>query len=100
MKKSLLLLLSSFVSIGVYSQVTYSLELESFKGKEPKEVFEDISTNLDYKKRSIEKENILIFEAKHSYTADKINSIISSFGYITKRITILEGDRKRIIFEH
>lgn len=96
--KKILTLLFLGATFFSFSQNSYQLELTSFNDRHPKEVFEDISTRLDYTSRHI-KEGVLTFQSNENYSTEKILRIVESFGYTIKSFKLIEGEKEKVLFE-
>ena len=84
----------SFFSI---SQHKYSLEVESFNGKQPTEVLDEITQYIvDYNKYF--EDGIFFFESKILYTEENFREISAVTGYIIKEFKVL-SDIKEEDFE-
>jgi len=84
--------LLSFFFVGIsffsFSQYKYSLEVESFNDKHPKEVLDDISQYIEDYNRHI-KDGVFLFESKVLYTEENFYEIAAATGYIIKEFKVL-----------
>lgn len=94
-------LLTSFIlglSFFSFSQYEYSIEVEDFKNKNPKTVFDEVSHYLDDHSRYI-KDGKFTFQSESLYSLEKINHIVNISGYSLKNFTILSTKEEEKLLE-
>lgn len=90
-----LILIFLGITLCSFSQHTYSLELNSYNGKHPKEVLDDISQHFDNYNRHITDE-VIVFESKVPISNEKMTEIVEVSGYTIKEFKLVSTKEEEL----